>query len=153
MEVIFENEEVKVVFDEMLITAEMYCVANTAYNYFVDMTQNMKDNVSVTERIRSGEVTWLFECCSALFRFVDKEGKAKPYDIISHSEMKTLLMTLPHAFVKVLKSKVEFFFQLPDGLLSKPIMPSKQRSNAALVEQLALKMIEKQIATQNNSSQ
>lgn len=152
MEIIHEYEDKKIVFDESLITAEMYCVANTAFNYFVDLTENSKEDVSVVERVRSGEVSWLFECCSALFRLITNDGKPTKYDVLSHSEMKALLMDLPHTYVATMKSKVEFFFRLPEGSLSKPIMPSKQRRQGEMLEKLALGIIKEQMMSMQKSS-
>lgn len=151
METIYQNDTIHIVFDEALVTAEMFCVANTAFNYYVDISQYGKEDISVTERVRSGEVIWIFECCAALFRFEDGTG-VRPYDVLSHSEMKKQLMALPHTFVKVLRAKVEFFFQLPENSLSKPILPSKARNNAGMVQALAMKMLENHQALQMNSS-
>jgi len=135
---IYENENVHVVFDDMLVTAEMYCIANTAYNYYADLVNMAKTDITVNERIRSGETSWLFECCAALFRFRNKDGSVRNYDAIAHHEMKLLLMSLPYTYVQTMKQKVEFFFRLQEGLLSRAILPSQRQNLVDLAERIAL---------------
>lgn len=138
------DDKNEVIFEQSLVTAEMFCIAQAAYHYYVDLQSASKDDVSVIDRIRSGETQWLFECCAALYRF-KRNGEITKYDVITHSEMRDVLKHLPYSMVEKMKETVEFFFQLQPKSLSQPIQPSKQRIIAAMAEKYMSVMMQNQI--------
>lgn len=132
----YKDETMSIVFDDSLITAEMYAVAETAYHYYIDLSKAVKDDVNVYDRVRSSEIEWLFVCFAALIRKVLPDGTITKYDTLSHSEMTALLKKLPYTYVQQMRRIVEFFFGLQTNCLNKPIMLLSKQNSVGIVERI-----------------
>lgn len=131
------SDEVTLVYDASLVTAEMGIIADEAMGFGHDAEG--REFASFQEKLLSGAVGWLFPCAAALLR-IRKSDVLLPFSPIEYAKVQKLLRDAPVAVIKTLREEVMTPFFQHCGVFS-PNAPKRTDRRERLVYSIVEKIL------------